>query len=141
MAITKIFVNLPVADVKASTAFYEALGGSVNPEFSDDSSSSIALGEAVFVQIMSRERFTSFTKRPIASDGVEVINALGVESREEVDRVAGAALAAGGTETGEANDMGWMYGREFTDLDGHRWEVVFMDEAAMAEAFAADAEA
>ena len=141
MAITKIFVNLPAADIKGSTAFYEALGGSVNPEFSDESSASIVLGDAVFVQLMTRERFATFTKRPIASDGIEVINALGVESRDDVDRIGGAALAAGGTETGEANDMGWMYGRSFADLDGHHWEVMFMDEAAMAEAFASGGDA
>ncbi|GGM16181.1 VOC family protein [Promicromonospora citrea] len=138
MAVTQIFVNLPVADVQASRAFYEAVGASVNPEFSDESSTSLALGETVFVQIMNHTRFTSFTKRPVATDGVEVINALGVGSREEVDRIADAALQAGGTESNDAQDLGWMYNRAFADLDGHHWEVAFLDEAAMAEAFAAE---
>ncbi|MFD6445500.1 VOC family protein [Promicromonospora sp. NPDC060204] len=139
MAITSIFVNLPVADVRASTAFYEAVGASVNPDFSDETSTSLVLSGAVYIQIMNHEKFASFTKQPIAADGIEVINALGVESREEVDRIAGAALVAGGTETDETKDIGWMYGRAFADLDGHHWEVMFMDEAAMAEAFAAEA--
>lgn len=138
MAITTIYVNLPVADVRASTAFYEAIGGTVNPDFSDESSASVTLGDTVFAQLLSREKFAGFTQRSIATDGIEVINALGVDSREDVDRIGSAALAAGGTETDEARDMGWMYGRAFADLDGHHWEVMYMDEAAMAEAFAAE---
>ncbi|GAB4083585.1 VOC family protein [Myceligenerans cantabricum] len=136
MSIKQIYVNLPVADVPASTAFYEALGFTKNPDFSDETTSCMIIGENIFAMIATTEKLQGFTKNKIATDGVRVINAIGAESREEVDRVAGAALAAGGTEPNDAQDYGWMYNRAFTDLDGHHWEVAYMDEAAMAEAFA-----
>ncbi|GAA1868117.1 glyoxalase [Myceligenerans crystallogenes] len=136
MAITQIFVNLPVADVAASTAFYESLGFTKNPQFSDETTSCMVISDSIFAMIATKEKLQGFSRNPLADEGVRVINALGAESREEVDRIAGAALAGGGTEPNDVQDYGWMYNRAFTDLDGHHWEVAYMDEAAMAEAFA-----
>lgn len=141
MAIHQIYVNLPVADVARSTAFYEAIGFTKNPQFSDETTTGLVLGENIFAMIMTHEKLQSFTKNTVATDGVRVINALGAESREEVDRIADAALASGGSEPNDVQDFGWMYNRAFTDLDGNHWEVAYMDEAAMQEAFAQGGEA
>jgi uncharacterized protein len=136
MSATGIFVNLPVADPAKSRAFYESLGFSINPQFSDEQTSCVVLGENICAMIMATDRFKEFTSKDVASAGIEVINAFSVTSREEVDRIADAALAAGGAETRSTQDMGWMYNRNFADLDGHHWEAVYIDEQAMAEAFA-----
>lgn len=139
MSINQIYVNLPVADVARSTAFYEALGFTKNPDFSDENTSCIVFGENIFAMIMTKEKLQGFTRYDVADGGVRVINALGADSREGVDRVADAALAAGGTESNETQDYGWMYNRAFADPDGHHWEVAYMDEAAMKEALAEEA--
>lgn len=139
MAIHQIYVNLPVADVAASTAFYEGLGFTKNPQFSDDSTTGLEIGENIFAMIMTREKLQGFTTDKVTSDGVRVINALGAQSREEVDRIVDAALAAGATTPNDTQDLGWMYNRAFADPDGHHWEIAYMDEAAMAEAFAEEA--
>jgi predicted lactoylglutathione lyase len=136
MSINQIYVNLPVIDVARSTEFYQALGFATNPEFSDENTSCIVMGENVFAMITTKEKLQGFTRNKIADDGVRVINALGTESREEVDRIADAALAAGATESNETQDYGWMYNRAFADPDGHHWEVAYMDEQAMREATA-----
>lgn len=142
VAATQIYVNLPVADIAVSKAFYEGLGFSLNPQFSDEETACVVFGENIFAMIMSHERFKSFTpKSDIATSGIEVINALGLESREEVDRVADTALSRGGSETRSTQDMGWMYNRGFADPDGHNWEAVYVDEVAMNEAFAETADA
>lgn len=133
MAITQIYVNLPVTDVDASKRFYEALGASINPQFTDETSAQVVFSDTVYAQIMSHETFQSFTKFPIAKEGIEVINALAAESREEVDRIVDAAVATGGTEPRPVQDMGWLYNRAFTDPDGHLWEVLALDESAMSE--------
>ncbi|MBO0608108.1 VOC family protein [Myceligenerans salitolerans] len=139
MSINQIYVNLPVADVARSTAFYEALGFTKNPQFSDENSSCVVIGDNIFVMIMTREKLQGFTKHEVATDGVRVINALGADSREGVDHVVDAALAAGATASNDTQDYGWMYNRAFADPDGHHWEVAYMDEEAMKEAFAEDA--
>lgn len=133
-----IYVNLPVADLDASKAFYEGLGFSLNPQFTDENAAAVVLEEGVTVMLLRKEFFTTFTKRPVATDGIEVINAIEVASREKADELAEKAYATGGFETNETQDMGWMYSRAFSDPDGHHWEVMFADEAAMAEAFAAE---
>ncbi|PZR52223.1 hypothetical protein DNL40_12320 [Xylanimonas oleitrophica] len=134
---TQIFVNLPVADLDAAKAFYEALGFAPHPAFTDENAAGIVLGENLFVMLLRPEFFTTFTHRPVATDGIEAINALSYASREEVDAVVDAALAAGGTETREPQDLGFMYSRGFADLDGHHWEAGHMDMTAAAEALAA----
>ncbi|MFE0028208.1 VOC family protein [Amycolatopsis sp. NPDC059021] len=131
MAFTQIFVNLPVTDLDASTAFYVALGGVLNPQFTDETSAQVALGEVVIVQLMTHEQFARFTWRPVASGAIESILALPAESKEDVDRLADAAVKAGGSEPRPPQDMGWLYNRAVDDPDGHSWELLSFDASAM----------
>ncbi|MBW0102588.1 VOC family protein [Pseudonocardia sp. KRD291] len=128
-----IFVNLPVANVSASRDFYTAMGFTINEQFSDENTASVVISDAIVAMVMTRSRFADFTKKQIvdAHTSSEVINALGVESRDEVDRLADAALAAGGTVGGDTQDHGFMYGRSIDDPDGHCWEFVWMDPSAI----------
>ena len=129
-----IFVNLPASDLDASKAFYAALWFTLNEQFSDEQTASFVISDAIVAMIMTEKRFTEFTKQSGTADpggAREVINALGVESRDEVDRIADAGLGAGGTRGGDTQDHGFMYGRSVDDPDGHRWEFVWMDPSAM----------
>lgn len=130
-----IFVNLPVKDLPASIAFYEAVGAVRNNEFADDSAQMLSFAENIHVMLLTHERFTGFTPRkiPNAHETAQVLLALSEASRDDVDATTQKALAAGGTEPNPSQDHGFMYGRSFADLDGHIWEVSWMDmEAAMA---------
>jgi len=132
-----IFVNLPVADVARSTAFYEAIGFTRNEQFSEEGkASSMVWSDAITIMILSRDYFGSFTPKPVADShaSTAVLIALSRDSREEVDSIVEAAAGAGGkADIREPQDMGFMYGRTFEDLDGHIFEPMFMDmEAAMA---------
>ncbi|GAB3644491.1 VOC family protein [Glycomyces tarimensis] len=131
MAFTQIYVNLPVADLEASKAFYLAMGGTLNPQFTDETSAQVVLSEAIAVQLMTHEQFSRFTSRQIASGAIESILALAADSKEEVDRLAAAAVTAGGTEPRPAQDMGWLYNRAVDDPDGHSWELLAYDPSAM----------
>lgn len=129
-----IFVNLPVADLDTSKAFYSSLGFALNEQFSDEQTASFVISDAIVAMVMTEKRFTEFTKQSgtaEAGTAREVINALGVEAREEVDRIADAGLAAGGSQGGDTQDHGFMYGRSVDDPDGHRWEFVWMDPSAI----------
>jgi predicted lactoylglutathione lyase len=123
------FINLPVTDVKVSTAFYEALGFILNPQFSDESGSCLVINETTFAMVLSHEKFRGFSDAPVpdakASTGLMV--ALAFEDREAVDRFSAAALANGGSEPRPVADLGFMYQRTISDPDGHRWEPFFMD--------------
>ena len=130
-----IFVNLPVKDLPASIAFYEAVGAVRNNDFADENTQMVSFSESIHVMLMTHERFASFTPRkiPDAHDTAQVLLALSEASRADVDATADKALAAGGTEPNPRQDHGFMYGRSFADLDGHIWEVAWMDmEAAVA---------
>ena len=129
-----IFVNLPVADVAKSTAFYEAIGATKNPMFSDETASCMVFSDTIFAMLLSHAKFRDFTPRPIADAraATEVLVCLSEESRAGVDRMVDDALAAGGGEPRPAQDHGFMYGRAFDDLDGHIWEIMWMDPAAAA---------
>ncbi|WP_030539622.1 VOC family protein [Sphingobium sp. DC-2] len=130
-----IFVNLPVKDLPASIAFYEAAGAVRNNDFADDSAQMVSFSETIHVMLLTHERFSSFTPRkiPNAHETAQVLLALSEASRADVDATTEKALAAGGTEPNPSQDHGFMYGRSFADLDGHIWEVTWMDmEAAMA---------
>ncbi|MFI7195338.1 VOC family protein [Nocardia nova] len=133
MAFTQIYVNLPVTDLEASKKMYTAMGGTINPDFTGDTSAQVVFADAVVVQLMTRETFATFTERDTADGPIEVINALAAGSREEVDRLADAALAAGATEPREAQDMGWLYNRAIDDPDGHCWELLAYDPAALGD--------
>lgn len=139
-----IFVNLPVRDLAASTRFYEALGCEKNPQFSDQNASSMVWSDAITIQLLTREYFATFTPRPPsdAHNTTEVLLALTMDSRAQVDAAAEAAAAAGGRADVRAKmDMGFMYNRAVDDPDGHVLEFVWMDfEAATAEMAAAQAQ-
>jgi uncharacterized protein len=127
-----LFVNIPVADVERSKAFFAKLGFSYNPMFTDETSACMPVGEHAFVMLLSRERFAEFAKLPIAdpTTHTQALYCFSVSSRDEVDAVSAAALAAGGSEADGAEDLGFMYSRSFFDLDGHGWQVMWFDPAA-----------
>ena len=128
-----IFVNLPVSDVAASREFFTELGYTINPQFSTDDCACVVISDTIVAMLLSRQRYADFTKKEIAdaTKTSEVLLCLSAESREKVDELVDAAIAAGGSGTGETQDQGFMYGRAFDDLDGHTWEVMWMDPAAV----------
>lgn len=130
-----IFVNLPVTDLKRATAFYQAIGAAKNPQFSDDTASCMVFSETIFAMLLTHDKFRQFTSRPIADakSSSQVLICLSADSREAVDEVLTKAGAAGGAiDHGAKQDYGFMYGRSFEDPDGHIWEVMWMDPAAVA---------
>ncbi len=128
-----IFVNLPVADVTASKGFFEELGFSFDPKFTDDSCACMVVSDQAYVMLLAHSRFTDFTSKPIADAraSTEAILCVSAESRGAVDGFADAALGAGASSAGEPMDHGFMYGRSFHDLDGHLWEVMWMSPEAV----------
>ena len=128
-------VNMPVADLERSKAFFAKLGFSYNPAFSDESAACMLVGEQAFVMLLSREKFAEFSKLPIADPATHALAlyCFSVSSRDEVDAVSAAALAAGASEADGAEDHGFMYSRSFFDLDGHGWQVMWMDPVAAAQ--------
>jgi predicted lactoylglutathione lyase len=128
-----IFVNLPVADVDTSKKFFTELGYTINPQFTTDDCACVVISDTIIAMMLSKQRYADFTKKQIAdaTKTSEVLLCLSAESREKVDELVDGAIAAGGTATGEAQDHGFMYGRAFDDPDGHTWEVMWMDPAAV----------
>jgi predicted lactoylglutathione lyase len=132
-----IFVNLPVKDLPASTRFYEAIGCVLNPQFSNESASSMVWSDEIVFQLLDHDYYQTFTTLPIhdprAASGA--LFALSRDSRAEVDAMVEAAGRAGGTaDVREPQDMGWMYLRTFADPDGNVFEPAYMDMAAAAQA-------
>lgn len=130
-----IFINLPVGDLPRSMAFYEALGFSNNPAFTDDKAACMVWSEAIFVMLHTHESWRRFTDRPIPDAGSsEVVLAISFEDKPAVDALLETVAKQGGTaDINPAMDMGFMYNRSFTDLDGHIWEAFWMDPAAAAD--------
>ncbi|MER5789303.1 hypothetical protein EDD90_3392 [Streptomyces sp. Ag109_O5-1] len=128
-----IFVNLATDDVAASRKFFTELGYSINPQFSNDDCSCVVISDTIIAMLLSKQRYADFTKKEIADSTKtsEVLICLSAESREKVDELVEKAVAAGGTANDDVQDQGFMYGRSFEDLDGHSWEVVWMDPAAV----------
>lgn len=128
-----IFVNLPVADLSASMAFYEALGFRNNPHFTDDTAACMVWSEAIHVMLLTHDKWRSFTTRPIPSkDASEVMLALSLDDRAAVDALNAAAAAHGGSgDINPAQDLGFMYSRALADPDGHVWEAFWMDPGAI----------
>ncbi|MFL5108170.1 MAG: VOC family protein [Xanthobacteraceae bacterium] len=126
---TKIFVNLPVKDLKGSMAFFEKLGFRINPQFTDDTAACVVISEDIYAMLLTHAKFKEFTKKQIvdATKFTEGLTALSTDSKAKVDELVQAAIKAGGTEARDPMDFGFMYGRSFNDLDGHIWEVVWMD--------------
>jgi predicted lactoylglutathione lyase len=128
-----IFVNLPVTDLQKSRAFLEALGAVNEPKFTDQTAACMKLSDSIFVMILTHEKFSQFTPRPIADSkaGSEVLLCLSADSRESVDAAIQRAEASGGSaDPAPKQDYGVMYGRSVADPDGHIWEIMWMDPAA-----------
>lgn len=128
-----IFVNLPVADLKASMHFYTVLGFTNNPQFTDDTTACMVWSESINVMLLTHAKWRTFTARPIPpTTSSEVMLAISCDSRDEVDTMNKSAAENGGTtDINPAQDLGFMYNRNFADLDGHVWEAVWMDMSAM----------
>ncbi|WP_324788901.1 VOC family protein [Streptomyces sp. H51] len=128
-----IFVNLATDDVEASKRFFTELGYTINPQFSTDECACVVISDTIIAMLLSKQHYATFTKKEIADSRQtsEVLVCLSAESREKVDELVDRAIAAGGSIAGETQDHGFMYGRSFDDLDGHTWEVVWMDPAAV----------
>jgi predicted lactoylglutathione lyase len=128
-----IFVNLPVSDLQKSRGFLEALGAVNEPRFTDDAAACMTLSDTIHIMLLTHDKFSQFTPRPIANAnaGSEVLLCLSSESRESVDLTLEQAVQAGGTaDPSPKQDYGVMYGRSVADPDGHIWEIMWMDAAA-----------
>jgi predicted lactoylglutathione lyase len=125
----KIFVNLPVKNLDKSVAFFKALGFAVNPQFTDATAACMVISEDIYAMLLTEAKFREFTPKGVAdaSKTTEVLTALSCDSRDEVERMFAAATAGGATEARAPMDYGFMYGRSFNDLDGHIWEIFWMD--------------
>lgn len=130
---TKIFVNLPVKELARSVRFFTKLGYTFNPAFTDEHATCMVIDENIFSMLIPSNFFARFTKKEIvdATRMTESIIALSCDSKQKVDEMLSKAIAAGGIEYRKPDDQGWMYGRSFQDLDGHQWEMIFMDERTM----------
>ena len=124
----QIFVNLPVADLPKSIAFFTALGFANNPQFTDDTAACMVVSDTIYVMLLTHPKFQAFTPKAIADSrkSTEVLIALDCDSREQVDDLVRRAVAAGGSIYAEPVDHGFMYGHSFADPDGHQWEVFHM---------------
>ncbi|HSU51867.1 MAG TPA: VOC family protein [Segetibacter sp.] len=132
--IKDLWINLPVKDINKSKAFFKELGFSFNTQHGNtESSASLLIGQKnVVVMLFSEPAFKGFINGEVAKQGSEVLLSIGVESKEEVDDLAKKAVAAGGSSTHKPGEMqGWMYGCVFNDLDGHKWNVLYMDMSKM----------
>lgn len=129
---TQIFVNLPVKDLQRSIAFFTALDFTFDLKFTNETATCMIVGDNIFVMLLVEPFFQTFTKKEIcdARQCTEVLVCLSCESRAKVDELVAKAVAAGGTIPREAQDHGFMYGHAFEDLDGHIWELVYMEPSA-----------
>lgn len=130
---TKIFVNLPVKNLDKSKSFFQQLGYSFNPQFTDETAACMVISEDIYTMLLTEPKFKEFTPKAIADATMttEVLIALSCDSRAHVDELVGKAKAAGGSIYAEPKDYGFMYQHSFQDLDGHQWELIWMDPAAV----------
>jgi predicted lactoylglutathione lyase len=129
----KIFVNLPVKDLAASMGFFTQLGFRFDQRFTDENAACLVISDDIYAMLLTEPFFRRFTRKEVADakSSTEAILALGVDSRQQVDELVDRAFAAGAAQANETDDQGFMYGRSFQDLDGHLWEVLYMDPAAV----------
>lgn len=128
MKINQIFVNLPVKDIHETKEFWTNLGFSVNEQISDERAVCIMMNDTISIMFLTEEFFETFSERPVPKgDTTQVLVAIGLDSREEVDQVVNAAVANGATQHEEPQDHGWMYQNSFWDINGHGWNVIFAD--------------
>lgn len=127
-----IFVNLPVKDLEKSMSFFKAIGFEFNPQFTDENAACMLIGENIYAMLLVENYFKTFTKKEVsdATKTTEVLVSLGVETREKVEDWVNKAVAAGGKLYSDPKDHGFMYQWSFEDLDGHQWELAYMDESA-----------
>lgn len=125
----KLFINLAAIDIKASTDFFQQLGFGFHPQFSDDSASCIVLSDDLYLMLLTQEKFASFSPNPIINSHqqTEVLNCLSCHSKAEVDELVQKAVKAGGKTYNQPQDHGFMYAHGFQDLDGHVWELLYME--------------
>lgn len=130
---TQIFVNLPVKNLDQSVVFFTQLGFKFNPQFTDDTATCMIVSENIFVMLLIHSKFKTFTPNNIcdARQNTEALICLSCETRGKVDEMIRAAVAAGGNTYNDPQDHGFMYGHGFQDLDGHIWELIYMDPAAL----------
>lgn len=131
---TKIFVNLPVKDLNKSKEFFTKLGFTINPQFTDEKAACVVISEDIYAMILKEEFFKTFIAKKEMADATkstEMLVALSADSKEKVNEMADKALAAGASPLREPDDLGFMYSRSFQDPDGHIWEVLWMDPAAI----------
>lgn len=128
----QIYVNLPVKDLGRSRDFFASLGFAFEPKFSNDSGACMVVGDNIFVMLLVESFFQTFTKKPIvdAKKSVEVLVCLSCDSKAQVDELVAKAVGAGGTAPNPVQDHGFMYGHGFEDLDGHVWELAYMEPNA-----------
>jgi predicted lactoylglutathione lyase len=128
-----LFLNLPVKDLEASKEFFGKLGFTFDPKFTDQSAACMVISDKAYAMLLELGRFADFAAKPVtdAHTSTPGMYAVSADDRAAVDALADAALAAGGTPAKDPIDMGFMYGRSFFDLDGHHWEVMWMDPAAV----------
>lgn len=133
---TEIFVNLHVKNLDRSMKFFIDLGFKINYQFTDDTTACVVISDHIYAMLITHDKFSMFTPKEIsdATTTTEVLTALSVNSKERVDEILEKAMTAGGTEARPAEDDGFMYGRAFNDLDGHIWEVFWIDKSAHAQA-------
>lgn len=131
--VKQIFVNLPVKDLDKTIEFFTNLGFRFNPQFTDENATCMIIGKDIFAMLLVEKFFKTFTPKEIADakNSTEVMLALSVGGRKEVDEMVSKAVKAGGKEPRAPQDHGWMYGRAFEDINGHIWEVFHMDESKM----------
>lgn len=130
---TQIFVNLPVKDLNKTIEFFTALGFTFNPQFTNEAGTCMIIGENIFAMLLTEKFFQTFTKKDIAdaSKTSEVILAISIATREDVDKMVSDAVLAGGSAPNDIQDHGWMYAHGFQDIDGHLWEVMYLDPAGI----------
>lgn len=129
---TQIFVNLPVKNLVKSVTFFTKLGYGFNPKFSNENATCMIISDTIFIMLLEEGVFQKFTKKPVADafKSTESVICFSVNSKERVDEMILIALSEGGTAVNEKQDHGFMYVHGFEDLDGHLWEVMWMDPAA-----------
>ncbi len=130
---TKIFVNLPVKDLNKSIEFFTKLGYTFNPQFTDETATCMIISDDIFAMLLTHDKFKTFTPKKIcdATKSTEALVCLSCESREQVDDMVRKAVAAGGSTYNKPQDHGFMYGHGYQDLDGHIWELMWMDPNAV----------
>lgn len=129
----QIYVNLPVKDLNKSMEFFKALGFGFNPQFTDKTAACMIVSDTIYIMLLTHSKFRAFTPKEIcdAKKSTEVLVCLSADSRAQVDEMVRNAVASGGKTYSQAQDHGFMYGHGFQDLDGHIWELIYMDPSAM----------